>query len=141
MQILRPNAAAVAAKVIDGEAIIMNLTNGAYYSMDGAGAVIWDVIERGGSIEDIRRSLVVRYGIEPGRAQQDVERLVDQLTSEQLIVVVDGSPGADASSGGAPAPQVYHAPILHKYTEMADLLALDPPMPAIGELPAGPERA
>ena len=34
----RVNTEEVAAKVIDGEAIIINLTTGVYYSMDGVGA-------------------------------------------------------------------------------------------------------
>ena len=38
---LVPNVAEVAAKVMDGEAILINLANGMYYSMDGAGGFLW----------------------------------------------------------------------------------------------------
>jgi len=47
---LTPNRANVAAKVIDGEAIILDITRGAYYSMDGAGAVIWAGLDTGHSL-------------------------------------------------------------------------------------------
>ena len=38
---LKPNEEEVAAKVLDGEAILINLSNGAYYSTDKRGAFIW----------------------------------------------------------------------------------------------------
>jgi len=36
---LRPNEEEVASKVMDGEAILINLSNGIYYSMDKVGGV------------------------------------------------------------------------------------------------------
>ena len=38
---LRPNEEEVAAKVMDGEAILINLSSGIYYSMDKVGGVLW----------------------------------------------------------------------------------------------------
>ena len=37
---MQPNKEEVAAKVMDGEAILINLSNGIYYSMDKVGAVV-----------------------------------------------------------------------------------------------------
>ena len=54
---LRPNEAEVAAKVLDGEAIIINLSNGIYYSMDKVGGLIWEMIERGRSLQEIVESI------------------------------------------------------------------------------------
>ncbi len=44
---LKPNDTHVAAKVFDGEAIIMNLTTGMYFSADKVGASVWELIEKG----------------------------------------------------------------------------------------------
>lgn len=141
MVLLRPNAAAVAAKVIDGEAIIMNLTNGAYYSMDGTGAAVWEMIEQGRSAESIRDGLAARYALPPERVDGDVKRLLEELLVEQLVVAVPD--GANPATGARDprAAGEYRAPVLNKYTEMADLLALDPPMPALGGLPTANEGA
>jgi len=138
MRILRPNTATVAAKVIDGEAIIMNLSTGAYYSMDGAGAVVWELLEGGSSAEALSAGLAARYGLESGAVQADLERLVAELLREELILGAEESAAPDPPPRRAATAQPYAAPILNKYTEMADLLALDPPMPAIGRMPAGP---
>ena len=44
---LKPNTAEVAAKDVDGEAVLINLTNGMYYSMDLVGGFVWSLIESG----------------------------------------------------------------------------------------------
>lgn len=138
MLILKPNIEAVAAKVIDGEAIIMNLTNGAYYSMTGTGADVWEMIERGGSAEAIGAGIARRYRLDQHQALVDVERLVSELLVEGLVVRADGEDSVAGTLEPGVSSQSYQAPLLNKYTEMADLLALDPPMPALpSERPSG----
>ena len=141
MEIFRPNAAAVAAKVIDGEAIIMNLTNGAYYSMDGVGATAWEMIEQGCTLEEIERGIAGSYAVDASRAGTDLGRLVKELMGEGLILAEDGRVQAlDVKAPTRSDRLAYQPPSLNKHTEMADLLALDPPMPALGELPNASER-
>lgn len=138
MRVLRPDDTAVAAKVIDGEAIIMNLTNGAYYSMDGVGALVWEGIERGRSVDAIRDSVAGRFDVDVSRLRADLDRLVGELLAEGLIMATV-EPAASGESLPEPVRGTasYDPPSLNKYTEMADLLALDPPMPALREVPDG----
>ena len=56
---LRPNGEEVAAKVMDGEAILINLSNGMYYSMDKVGGFIWELIEGGYSIQQVVVAITV----------------------------------------------------------------------------------
>ena len=49
----RPREEEVASKVIDGEAIIINLANGVYYSMDKVGALVWDLLQTGYSLDEV----------------------------------------------------------------------------------------
>lgn len=138
MQVLRPDDTAVAGKVIDGEAIIMNLTNGAYYSMEGVGAVVWEGIQQRRSLGAIHDSIARRFDVEDGRLRADLDRLVAELLAEGLIIAtVEHSNGSDPAHGPLRGTASYHPPSLNKYTEMADLLALDPPMPALREAPDG----
>lgn len=141
MRVWKPDPTAVAAKVIDGEAIIMNLTNGAYYSMDGVGALIWEGVEVGQPGDAIVQRIAHRYGADAARVRADFDRLVAELLIEGLIVetVADEAPAMLA--GGSVNGTGYAAPVLNKYTEMADLLALDPPMPALEEIPGKTARA
>lgn len=136
---LTPKADEVAAKVIDGEAIIINLVDGSYYSMDDVGATVWDLIEDGCTVEQIVGSVTSSYAVDEEAARGDIEALCDRLLEEGLVAVGDGgdggAPDRSPASGPSGEPLPYAAPELHKYTDMADLLALDPPMPGLDENP------
>lgn len=134
-QYLKPNTAEVAAKDVDGEAVLINLTNGMYYSMDLVGGFIWSLIEGGYDLAAIADAVAKRYGIAEDMAKKDVETLAQQLLDENLALRGEG----EASSGpieakGAPAPEAYAAPQLNKFDDMVDLFALDPPLPELSKL-------
>jgi len=133
---LMPDSMNVAARVIDGEADILDITRGAYYSMDGAGAVVWAAIEQGHSLRTIVRILEERYDGTSNQFEQQVEDLTDQLLREGLVVPAEGvgNPVVEPMPVSGAARQPFIAPALNKYTDMADLLALDPPMPVLGNL-------
>ena len=133
--IVRAKPDEVAAKVIDGEAVLINLATGVYYSMRGSGAYLWSQLEPGSSVGRLSASLADRYGIDLEQARQDVERLVDELRTEGLVAssevpaAADGPPTAEVGA----APEPYETPRLEKFDDMADMFALDPPLP---ELPS-----
>jgi hypothetical protein len=123
----------VAASVIDGEAIIMNLTNGAYYSMDGVGATVWQWIEEEQPLSVITERLATAYPI-PTTIASDLAGLFAQLRDEGIVNAGTTASAVEATTWTLPA--TYAPPSLKKYTEMADLLALDPPMPTIAQPPS-----
>ena len=75
-----------------------------------------------------------RYSIPAARAQEDVRGLVDELLAEGLIVVGAGEAGASSAPAIDHAPNQYEAPKLMKYDDMADMFALDPPLPELPPL-------
>ena len=131
-EILKVNDADVAAKVFDGEAIIMNLTTGMYFSADKVGAAVWELIETGTSLGAITEWLTKRYEVDADRARQDLERLTKQMLDEGLIVALEET-GSTATHSEESTRLPYESPTLNRYDDMAELLALDPPMPGIGD--------
>ena len=129
---VKPNAGDVAAKVIDGEAIIMNLSNGLYYSMEHVGAAIWALVAQGRRLDQVAGIIVDRYGIDRERAADDLQRLVTELLDENLVVVAEPEGDHEPALPDVGEQRAYVPPVLLKYTDMADLLALDPPMPNVG---------
>jgi hypothetical protein len=126
----------VVGKVIDGEAIIINLATGMYYSADEVGGLIWTLLETGHSIGEVATHVTARYHVEADRAHADVERIALQLIEEGLVA--QANPQAEASPVVAASPperRAYVAPSLEVYRDMKDLLALDPPMPALKRNP------
>lgn len=111
----------VASEVIDGEAIIMDLRSGSYYSADGVGALIWSAIEQGAGHDQIVAWIAASYPAEAG-AGAAADAFIGDLVSRNLI---EPQPGAD---GPAPAPAAiaYSAPALSAHEDMQDLIMLDP---------------
>ena len=131
---LTPDSVNVAAKVIDGEAVILDVTRGTYYSMDGAGAVVWTAIEQGHSLREIVAILEQRYEGSTPEFERQVEDLADRLREEGLVLPAEGAgiAAVQPTPASGAARQPFIPPALNKYTDMADLLALDPPMPVLG---------
>jgi hypothetical protein len=132
---LRPNEQEVAAKVIDGEAIIINLANGIYYSMDKVGGLIWEMLAGAHSLEEVTTALLARYDVSSEQAQADVERLATELLQENLLLATND--GVEPQTLAEPENQQklpYEMPVLNIYRDMGDLLALDPPTPGLQDI-------
>lgn len=132
---LRPNDQEVAAKVMDGEAIIINLANGIYYSMDKVGELIWELLAGAHSLEEVILAIVARYDVSREQAQADVERLAAELLQENLLRMAnDGRPGESINIQEGQQKLLYESPTLNIYRDMGDLLALDPPTPGLYDI-------
>jgi hypothetical protein len=139
---LKPRSADIASKVMDGEAIIINLSNGVYYSLDNVGGFIWEQITATRSVAETVAAISARYEVSEERAQADVERLVADLLREDVIEPFDGRPAPTQSAPATPAARLpYEPPALNIYRDMGDLLALDPPTPGLDSPWQDPEEA
>lgn len=135
---LQPNAERVAAKVMDGEAVIIDLITGTYYSLAGTGGRAWQLLEGGASIESAVETIAREYGVDRTRVSDDLRVLVSQLVDEQLMVPpasLDALPQPTALPAALAPAGEYQAPELQIYRDMQDLLALDPPMPGLQDIP------
>jgi hypothetical protein len=123
--VLEVNEPAVVNEVIDGEAVILNLENGRYYSLRGVGEEIWSAIGARRPYAAIVADLRARYaddGIE-----SHVARLLDELREEGLVRRA-ATNGAGRAAGAEPGSgeESFDPPVLERYTDMEDVLLLDP---------------
>ena len=122
----------VAARVIDGEAILIHLETGRYFSADGLGAIVWRLADAGMAVGHIAASIAETFDVSPDRAREDVARFMEELRREELLVTEPDTTTASVPDIVAEFGRVaYSSPTLHAYRDMADLLALDPPMPSM----------
>lgn len=131
---LQANEAEVAAKVFDGEAIMINLSNGMYYSMDQVGASIWAMLADGHSLGEVAEAIGRSYDVADAQARADVERIAAELLAEDLVRVSDRAAPAPIRGPARPEKLPYEPPQLNTYRDMGDLLALDPPMPNLMDI-------
>jgi len=132
----RPREEEVASKVIDGEAIIINLANGVYYSMDKVGALVWERLQAGYTLDDVIRSVTAAYDVSPEHAESNVVELVEVLLQENLVVTSENGSSHSAEVIAEQEDKLpYELPKLNIYRDMGDLLALDPPVPGLADTP------
>lgn len=129
------NEREVAAKLMDGEAILINLTTGMYYSTEKVGGFIWSLIEQRHTVGEIIEQVSGRYEAPGETVRSDVNRLASELIEERLAVLSsDNGSGASAMLAALEEKFPYEAPQLVKYSDMADSFALDPPLPGLADV-------
>ena len=115
----RINSPKVIHQIFDSEVVIVNLDSGNYYSIRGSGIDIWRHIASEHSREEIAAMF------EAAEAAGEVKSFFAELEREQLIVPVEDE--ANTQEKVKPlAPISFITPKIDKFTDMRDLLLLDP---------------
>jgi hypothetical protein len=118
----------VIAETIDGEVLILNLKTGVYYSAEGTAAAVWQQMMQHLSTRQIVEGLCRRYGATPDEVEGSVLSFIGELKTEELVLEAGPASNSQLSTpetqpdGGNNFTQ----PSLKKYTDMQELLLLDP---------------
>lgn len=128
----RINEPHVVAEVIDGEAIVVNLDSGNYFSLRETAASIWQALMAGNTSLEVSRMMGQEYAGEPDAIKAAIQTFIERLLLEGLIQAVESSGNEPThteiesiglSTDGKPP---FRNPEIEKFTDMADLLLLDP---------------
>jgi hypothetical protein len=76
----------VNATIPENEAVLLNLDNGYYYTLDRVGTAIWQQMTGEHSLDAIVSLLCARYEVMEQVARQDLADLVSDLLREGLLV-------------------------------------------------------
>lgn len=125
----RINAPAAVSEVLDGEAVIMNLESGHYFSARALGGVLWEAIIAGASVPELAEAVANTW--QSVDLPPPLQEFVDKLLEHKLIVADLAREHSDAEPALAKALQLfagrtYQEPALDVFTDMQDLLLLDP---------------
>jgi Coenzyme PQQ synthesis protein D (PqqD) len=122
---LKVNSPQVNHQNIDGEVVVINLENGCYYSLLELSAAIWQSLVSGTDRVAILEQVSAGYPDVPDAAER-ADAFIDELLAERLLVdgMLDGAPDRAVPPGDLPAR--YTAPQVEKFTDMQELLMLDP---------------
>lgn len=127
---LRVNSPHVIHETIDGEVIVINLASGNYYSVKGAGADVWDVIESspGAHKNAIAAAVAARFGRASDEIEREIADFLGALQREELVAATENGAAASMSppNGAGNGSKPFEPPLLEKYTDMQDLVLLDP---------------
>lgn len=116
----------VVREVFDDEVIIINMESGNYFSLNSTGAYVWSLIEAGFAVDAIVGRLRDDFDVAEELAAPSVNELLEQLLKEELIVAGAGPAPAPAQVAKPAAKRDFEKPSLAVYTDMQELLLLDP---------------
>jgi hypothetical protein len=126
---------AIVHEAIDGEAVIIDLESGTYFSAEGASAITWQRIGGGASAADLASAIAERYDGDPDRIGAAVVQFIEQLCQEGLIRPIepgdeDQAPAPEAPGSSLPSPTEARPAFSHlalrRFTDLQELLLLDP---------------
>jgi hypothetical protein len=128
---LRVSSPHVIHEAIDGEVIIINLATGNYYSLKGSGAEAWALIQRPAGVvaRDLVEALAARFDAPRPELEAAFGPFLDELTHEGLVVrtaETDEPAGEPVEQWRANGRMAFEPPSLEKFTDMQDLVLLDP---------------
>lgn len=122
MQYVISNAKTISARIFDDEVVVANFASGIYYSLLDSAFDVWNGLMAGLSPEQIAQQLHVDSS-EREAFLENIKQFVQALETEGLI-----SPSAaTVDSTWRPRKlQKLTAPKFEKFTDMQELLLLDP---------------
>ena len=74
---------------LSGEAAILNLKSGVYFGLNTVGASIWKLIQEPRTVKEIHEAILEEYDVEPNHCEHDVLELLQELSTNGLIEIVN----------------------------------------------------
>jgi hypothetical protein len=123
------NAPHVVHDTIENETILFNLKTGNYYSFDSFGVVLWNAIIEAYNISDFIEKLAQKYDKTQAEIKEIIDGFLSELLKEELIVQDKNKKETENNIDKSIIDKLaieLKSPVLHKYTNMQDMLLLDP---------------
>lgn len=122
---LRVNAPDVINEVIEGDAVVINLATGDYYSLTGSAALAWEALLHAATVDEVIESVAARYDGDGTEIADAVTSFVADLQREHLVVNTD-QPCEPHLVVAHQQRMPFVPPRFDKFTDMQDLILLDP---------------
>lgn len=121
---------AIVHEFLDDEVIVANLDTGSYYSLRGSAIPIWQLLVAGIELGDIVNALHENY---PDLSKDlvnnipiDIQTLLSTLVNHGLLIPRIQANKPSIKDQVVEYPQPYATALIEIYSEMTDLLMLDP---------------
>jgi len=119
------NEPAVITEVLDGEAIILHMETGKYYSARDSALAIWQLAGAGLTRDELVARLQEAFPAAGDTVAAGVDDMLAQFREEELL---RGRPApVDAATVALDVRlEAFAPPVLERYTDMQELLLIDP---------------
>lgn len=79
----------VAARIIDGEAVILLPENVQVKVLNVVGSRIWELADGTRSVGEITKIIVAEYDVTAQQAERDVNEFIQELVDKKMLVLAD----------------------------------------------------
>jgi len=113
------------------EVVVVHLETGRYYSFNQTGSEIWNRVSHGILVKDLIDWMMNNFAGDAGRLEAEVKTFLEQLQEETLVApfpapVQPAASGKSFEEKTASEKAEFQTPQMEKFTDMQDLLLLDP---------------
>lgn len=119
---LRADRPDVIEETFDGEVTLVHLRTGIFYGLNATASALWRQIEQGRTPETVARVLSEAYAVSRETVEADILPLIAELVDDEVLVPAEAEADVPPPRAGGP----WRAPAVERYSDMADLLKLDP---------------
>lgn len=75
----------VVFEVLGDETVILNLTTGDYFTLNGTGTRAWQLLEEHGDLDAVREAMAREFDVAEDRLRADLDRLLQDLVERKLV--------------------------------------------------------
>ncbi len=111
---------------VDDETVVINLTLGHYYTLEGVASILWTKLVEGLSAGQAVQWLVENFEVTVEAATGDVDTFVDAFLQEGLLSVGEQAPPSASPISPTQGRKRYPNSKLEKHTDVEALLLADP---------------
>lgn len=119
------NAPAVISEPMEDEVVVINLDNGCYYNLNMTAAQVWNYLDQGYSLNSIASYAEKIYPGETANIRSDLKLFIKRLIDEQLVREAESRNVGEIHADGFDG-QAYEKPDFEKFSDMQEMLLLDP---------------
>jgi hypothetical protein len=117
-------------EILDTEAIVINFETGDYYTLPCLAKQIWQMIEKNASVDQMIEAFIQYHHCDHNTVQQHITLFLNQLVTEGLLEPAEETTCNDnllnILNKDAKYQWDYNLPVIHKYSDIDNLLLLDP---------------
>lgn len=117
----------VVHETIDGETVIIDMANGAYYRLEAAAAEAWQRLTAGVGTADLAAELGARFEAPAAEIERSVGAFLATLGEFNLVAPANGRTDAALPPTAPAEPRApFPGLAIHRFTDLQELLFLDP---------------
>ena len=111
----------IAYETFDNEVIVLNLSNGHYYSLENSAAELWQMLQQNLDVNSILSRLRSKYAGFTDDVEGVVNGFIQELLKEEILQIgADAVPVTDTKAAAISSfdAATFEVPILNKFTDL-----------------------